>query len=125
MFPAVICRHKGRASRSRMATNTRGLSAHCSSQWIAGCATALPRRRARIRADKTLVPRDRIDFPTIPGVRSALTIPAGYRADLEGPHTAHPLPLLVPQVDRDGNELSGIRLSNVAVPLATYTGWNF
>jgi hypothetical protein len=32
---------------------------------------------------------------------------------------------LVPQVDRDGNELSGIRLPNVAVPLATYTGWNF
>ena len=28
-------------------------------------------------------------------------------------------------VDRDGNELSGIRLPNVAVPLATYTGWNF
>ena len=46
-------------------------------------------------------------------------------ADLEGPHTAYPLPLLVPQVDRDGNELSGIRLPNVAVPLATYTGWNF
>src|SRR5262249_25043209 len=76
-------------------------------------------------ADKTLVPRDRIDFPAIPGVRSPLTIPAGYRADLEGPHTAHPLPLLVPQVDRDGNEFSGIRLPNVAVPLATYTGWNF
>jgi len=28
-------------------------------------------------------------------------------------------------VDSDGNELSGIRLPNVAVPLATYTGWNF
>src|SRR5262249_55560735 len=52
-------------------------------------------------ADKTLVPRDSIDFPAIPGVRLPLTIPAGYRADLEGPHTAHPLPLLVPQVDRD------------------------
>ena len=52
-------------------------------------------------------------------------VTAGYRADLEGSHTAHPLPLLVPQVDRDGNELSGIRLPNVAVPLATYTGWNF
>jgi len=31
----------------------------------------------------------------------------------------------VPQVDADGNELAGIRLPNVAVPLATYTGWNF
>jgi hypothetical protein len=36
-----------------------------------------------------------------------------------------PLPLLVPQVDKDGNELAGIRLAEIAVPLATYTGWNF
>ena len=36
-----------------------------------------------------------------------------------------PLPLLVPQVDEDGNERAGIRLPEVAVPLATYTGWNF
>jgi hypothetical protein len=36
-----------------------------------------------------------------------------------------PLPLLVPQVDADGNERAGIRLPEVAVPLATYTGWNF
>ena len=36
-----------------------------------------------------------------------------------------PLPLLVPQVDADGNDVSGIRLPDVAVPLATLTGWNF
>ena len=76
-------------------------------------------------ADKTLVPRDEADFPAVPGVRSPRTIPAGYRADLEGPPAQHPLPLLVPQVDADGNELSGIRLPNVTVPVATYTGWNF
>lgn len=35
------------------------------------------------------------------------------------------LPLLVPQVDADGNDVAGIRLPDVAVPLATYTGWNF
>jgi hypothetical protein len=35
------------------------------------------------------------------------------------------LPLLVPAVDEDGNERGGIRLPDVAVPLATYTGWNF
>ena len=35
------------------------------------------------------------------------------------------LPMLVPQVDADGNEVSGIRHPEVAVPLATYTGWNF
>ena len=36
-----------------------------------------------------------------------------------------PLPLLVPQVDADGNERAGILMPEVAVPLATYTGWNF
>jgi hypothetical protein len=30
----------------------------------------------------------------------------------------------LPAVDSDGNELGGVRLPDVAVPLATYTGWN-
>jgi hypothetical protein len=30
----------------------------------------------------------------------------------------------VSQVDADGNELAGVRLPDIAVPLATYTGWN-
>lgn len=33
--------------------------------------------------------------------------------------------VLVPAIDEDGNELPGIRTPHVAVPLATYTGWNF
>jgi hypothetical protein len=32
---------------------------------------------------------------------------------------------LVPQVDADGNEVAGVRLPAIAVPLATHTGWNF
>jgi hypothetical protein len=40
-----------------------------------------------------------------------------------GPGT--PLPFLVPQTDRDGLEIAGVRLPSIAVPLATYTGWNF
>ncbi len=31
---------------------------------------------------------------------------------------------LVSTMDEDGNEVAGIRLPDVAVPLATYTGWN-
>jgi Alpha/beta hydrolase domain len=93
-------------------------------RWVRDGVAPPPSAHPRL-ADKTLVTRDEINFPAIPEVRSPLTIPSGYRADLEGPHSAQPLPLLVPQVDRDGNELSGIRLPNVAVPLATYTGWNF
>jgi hypothetical protein len=33
-------------------------------------------------------------------------------------------PHFVPAVDADGNERSGIRLPDISVPLATYTGWN-
>jgi hypothetical protein len=92
--------------------------------WVRDGAVPPPSAYPRL-SDKTLVTRDTLVFPAIPKVRSPLTIPAGYRADLEGPPSAHPLPLLVPRVDDDGNELSGIRLPNVTVPLATYTGWNF
>ena len=42
----------------------------------------------------------------------------------EPPEVNGSYPLLVPQVDRDGIDLGGIRLPEVAVPLATVTGWN-
>jgi hypothetical protein len=29
----------------------------------------------------------------------------------------------VPKTDRDGNDIAGVRLPDVTVPLATYTGW--
>ncbi len=32
--------------------------------------------------------------------------------------------VLVPQSDADGNDLGGVRLPELQVPLATYTGWN-
>jgi hypothetical protein len=35
-----------------------------------------------------------------------------------------PFPALVSRLDRDLNESSGIRLPELSVPLATYTGWN-
>jgi hypothetical protein len=73
-------------------------------------------------ADRTLVPVGDVKFPKIPGVAD----PRG----IEGPaHIVNgkvaPLPFLVPQVDRDGNEIAGIHAPEVAVPLATTTGWNF
>jgi hypothetical protein len=74
-----------------------------------------------------LVPARNLAFPKIPGVRPPHDLTAGERianALISGGAGAR-LPLLVPQVDADGNELSGIRLPEIAVPLATYTGWNF
>jgi hypothetical protein len=34
-----------------------------------------------------------------------------------------PYPVFVPKADADGNDIAGIRLPDVAVPIATYTGW--
>ena len=33
-----------------------------------------------------------------------------------------PYPIFVPKVDADGNDIAGVRLPEVAVPVATYTG---
>jgi hypothetical protein len=43
----------------------------------------------------------------------------------EPPEVGRAFATLVPQVDANGNEKGGIRLPQVAVPLATYTGWNY
>jgi hypothetical protein len=77
----------------------------------------------------TLVPAASVAFPAIPGVQA----PNGLHPAARVPNLLQPggagggtvLPLLVPQVDADGNDVAGIRLPDVAVPLATYTGWNF
>lgn len=87
-------------------------------------------------ADGTLVPPEKLNFPRIPAVNVATTPHKAYRADYgpdfitrgivakEPPAIGSAFPILVPQVDNDGNELSGIRLPELAVPVATYTGWN-
>jgi hypothetical protein len=41
------------------------------------------------------------------------------------PVTGAPYPVFVPATDADGNDAAGIRFPDVAVPLATYTGYGF
>ena len=55
----------------------------------------------------------RLDFGPDPGVPTV--VPATVGQDY---------PCLVSQVDADGNEVAGIRLPLVSVPLATHLGWN-
>jgi hypothetical protein len=87
-------------------------------------------------ADGTLVAPEQLAFPRLPGVNVATEPHLAYRADYgpdfiakgivtkEPPAIGTAFPILIPQVDGDGNERAGIRLPELSVPLATYTGWN-
>jgi hypothetical protein len=86
-------------------------------------------------SDATLVPLDKLALPVIPGVIRPREANAAYRLDygpnfpkgifeMQPPKVGGAFPVLVPQVDVDGNELDGVRLPELIVPLATYTGWS-
>ena len=87
-------------------------------------------------ADGDLVPPAQLTFPEIPGVTQPATPHLAYRVvygpefrtrgivTVEPPQVLSTFPILVPQVDADGNETGGLMMPEVAVPLATYTGWN-
>jgi hypothetical protein len=86
-------------------------------------------------ADGTLVPLNKLAFPKIPGVNVPRIPVEAYRLDfgprwpegiitIEPPRVLGTYKVLVPQVDRDGIDRTGVRIPEIAVPLATYTGWN-
>jgi hypothetical protein len=96
-------------------------------RWVRENVAPPPSRYPRLR-DHTLVRAPDVAFPKLPGVTAPQTAFAGVRGPnrlLAKDGAGAPLPYLVPQVDRDGNDVGGLRLPDVAVPLATYTGWNF
>jgi hypothetical protein len=85
-----------------------------------------PASRVPTLADGTLVEPDKTGFPDMPGAaivrRTNEVAPPG---DWVKPQPAErTYRTLVCRVDPDGNEVAGIRLPDIAVPLAAYTGWN-
>ncbi len=99
-------------------------------------------------ADGTLVPplpQSAVGFPEIPGVTftglkstryllnygpkfygtGIMTIdPPAVKSPIFDNRENGPIyPSYVPKTDADGNDLAGVRLPDVAAPLATYTGW--
>jgi hypothetical protein len=86
-------------------------------------------------AQGTLVPLAKWAFPKIPGVNLPHEYNLAYHLDFgyqwregivtnEPPKVGKPFAALIPQSDADGNDLGGVRLPELQVPLATYTGWN-
>jgi Alpha/beta hydrolase domain len=83
-----------------------------------------------------LVPLEDVHFPKVPSFPFTTYMPRVWRMDygreysttrvitIEPPQTGEPYRVLVPQVNSDGNDVAGIRLPEVAVPIGTYTGWN-
>jgi hypothetical protein len=95
-------------------------------RWVSDGVEPPPSRVPSL-ASGTLVAAEGLRFPAIPGVqvpRAANRVDeledwVEQRRAAAGPYQA-----LVPQVDGDGNETAGVRLPDIAVPLATHTGWN-
>ena len=77
--------------------------------------------------DGTLIAVEKVEFPRVPGIASPRGLTGGLREVNPlcegGAGGGLPLPLLVPVVDRDGHDLGGIRMPEVAVPLGTAVGW--
>jgi hypothetical protein len=103
-------------------------------QWVKDGTVPPPNTYPRI-AESTLVPLSKWAFPKIPGVNTPHEMNLGYRLDFgpqwkagivsnEPPKVGKPFGVLIPQTDADGNDLGGVRLPELQVPLATYTGWN-
>ncbi len=93
--------------------------------WVA-LGRPAPASRVPTIAQGTLVDPGDTGFPAIPGVCAPTR---GNRIEPPG-DWVDPVPAprayraRVCRTDADGNEVAGIRTPDIAVPLATYTGWN-
>jgi hypothetical protein len=106
-------------------------------RWASTGAAPPASRYPRI-SDGTLIDINAFQkqFPRLPGVNvpgsyyQPVRLDFGPRFESQGiadtipPATGRPWRTLIPAVDQDGTETSGIRLPDVSVPLGTFTGWN-
>jgi len=103
-------------------------------RWITDDVPPPPSRYPTL-AEGTLVEVEAFAFPAIPGIDVLEEVSVAHALDFgpdlaskgvitrEPPLSGAPYPFLVPQVDASGNEIGGLRSPDIAVPLATYTGW--
>jgi hypothetical protein len=106
-------------------------------EWVSIGRMPPPDRIPRLR-DRTLVPalpQVVEGFPRIPGVvyngihhtgdlwNFGPDFDQGILTILPPILVGTPYQIFVPRTDLDGNDIAGIRVPDIAVPLATYTGW--
>jgi hypothetical protein len=108
---------------------------HALDAWVADGVEPPPSLYPRL-ADGTLVPPESAGWPAVPGVRFPAVRLEPARTDpgpgwgrglvtIEPPRLGRVFTALVPAVDTDGNDRAGIRLPEIAAPLATQTGWRW
>ena len=104
-------------------------------RWIVDDVAPPPSAYPRL-ADGTLTSPAKTGWPAIPGYQlpqqPLRAFHLNFGADwakgivsVEPPEVGTPFVVSVPAVDADGNVRSGIRLPDIAVPLATHAGWNY
>jgi hypothetical protein len=121
----------------------RALSFHFRN-WVMRNTAPPPSRYPTLRAGQLVDPgKAAMGFPTIPGLRASAPEPTFInpvldydwgpqfdRVDASGVPTNAPPPIrrvirtLVPKVNADGNEIGGVPIVLLDVPLGTYMGWN-
>jgi hypothetical protein len=104
-------------------------------EWVRD-GTAPPPSRYPSLARKELVAFEDVRFPAMGSFRAPDYMPRVWRMDygldyprtriitVEPPRLGTAFRVLVPQVNADGNDVGGIAVPEIAVPLGTYTGWN-
>lgn len=103
--------------------------------WIADDVAPPPSAYPKL-SDGTLTSADRAGWPAIPGFvfpqKPLRAFHLNFGADwnkgivtIEPPEVGKAFAVSVPAVDADGNARAGIRLPEIAVPLATHAGWNY
>ena len=104
--------------------------------WVSSGAEPPPSCHPRLDHGDLVDPRSLEPlFRSIPETGFPGRLPPLYRMDFGDeaksgtasklpPRLGKAYPFLTPAVDADGNEVSGIRLPDISVPLAAYTGWN-
>ena len=93
-------------------------------EWVTKGTAPPPSRITRV-ADGTAVTAESIEMPAVPGLApgaNQIVSPVDWvdpPVRIDNVYGAR-----VCAVDADGNEIAGIRLPPIAVPLGTHTGWN-